>query len=459
MINYFNFKQIKEKFLITNDFGKFSLLSKSDFNSLVTGKINPDSEMYHELCEKLFIFDSSPTCFIEFAQNEMKNSKNYVFSATSLQIFVVTNACNMDCVYCQANNGLEKPKDFMSIDIAEKAVNLALSSPSANMTFEFQGGEPLMNFPVIKHIVEYTEKNKKGKLINYTIVTNLTLLTDEMIQFFKEYNISISTSLDGNEILHNLNRTYKDKKETFSDVIKSVDILRKHKINIGAIQTTTRNSLPLYKEIINTYKELGFSSIFIRPLTPLGCAYRKWSNIGYTPDEFIQFYRKSLEYIIFLYKCVYFMSEGHASIFLSKIIHNFPINYMELRSPCGAAVGEMAYYPNGDVFTCDEGRMLYEMGDDSFKLGNVNENSYYDMIHSNTYCAVCKASILESLPNCCDCVYQPYCGVCPVINLAIEHDVISKAPNNYRCKIYSGMLDTIFELLQNETVFNYLEKW
>lgn len=83
----------------------------------------------------------------------------------------------------------------------------------------------------------------------------------------------------------------------------------------------------------------------------------------------------------------------------------------------------------------------------------------HDMIHSNTYCAVCKASILESLPNCCDCVYQPYCGVCPVINLAIEHDVISKAPNNYRCKIYSGMLDTIFELLQNETVFNYLEKW
>lgn len=459
MINYFNFKQIKEKFLITNDFGKFSLLSKSDFNSLVTGKINPDSEMYHELCEKLFIFDSSPTCFIEFAQNEMKNSKNYVFSATSLQIFVVTNACNMDCVYCQANNGLEKPKDFMSIDIAEKAVNLALSSPSANMTFEFQGGEPLMNFPVIKHIVEYTEKNKKGKLINYTIVTNLTLLTDEMIQFFKEYNISISTSLDGNEILHNLNRTYKDKKGTFSDVIKSVDILRKHKINIGAIQTTTRNSLPLYKEIINTYKELGFSSIFIRPLTPLGCAYRKWSNIGYTPDEFIQFYRKSLEYIIFLNKSGYFMSEGHASIFLSKIIHNFPINYMELRSPCGAAVGEMAYYPNGDVFTCDEGRMLYEMGDDSFKLGNVNENSYYDMIHSNTYCAVCKASILESLPNCCDCVYQPYCGVCPVINLAIEHDVISKAPNNYRCKIYSGMLDTIFELLQNKTVFDYLEKW
>lgn len=101
----------------------------------------------------VYSHNSSPTCFIEFAQNEMKKSKNYVFSATSLQIFVVTNACNMDCVYCQANNGLKKPKDFMSIDIAEKAVNLALSSPSANMTFEFQGGEPLLNFPVIKHTV------------------------------------------------------------------------------------------------------------------------------------------------------------------------------------------------------------------------------------------------------------------------------------------------------------------
>ena len=107
------------------------------------------------------------------------------------------------------------------------------------------------------------------------------------------------------------------------------------------------------------------------------------------------------------------MQEGHAATFFSKILHGYPVNYMELRSPCGATLGQMAYYTNGDVFTCDEGRMLYEMGNDAFRLGNVWENTYSQLVHSSTCRAVCLASITESIPGCCDCVYQPYCGVCP----------------------------------------------
>ena len=60
--------------------------------------------------------------------------------------------------------------------------------------------------------------------------------------------------------------------------------------------------------------------------------------------------------------------ERHAVIFLRKILQGYAENYMELRSPCGATVGQMAYFYDGNVFTCDEGRMLYEMGNDAFKL-------------------------------------------------------------------------------------------
>lgn len=134
---------------------------------------------------------------------------------------------------------------------------------------------------------------------------------------------------------------------------------------------------------------------------------------------------------------------------------------MELRSPCGASLGQMAYYTNGDVFTCDEGRMLYEMGNDAFRLGNVWENTYSQLVHSSTCRAVCLASITESIPGCCDCVYQPYCGVCPVVNVALYGDLLPKSPQNYRCGLYRGMLNVLFSLLQQEEpmTMKLLESW
>ena len=93
---------------------------------------------------------------------------------------------------------------------------------------------------------------------------------------------------------------------------------------------------------------------------------------------------------------------------------------MELRSPCGAGIGQIAYYYDGNIYTCDEGRMLAEMGDDSFKLGNVYDNTYDELINCNNCKAACISSVLESLPTCHDCVYSPYCGTCPVTNLALN---------------------------------------
>ena len=71
------------------------------------------------------------------------------------------------------------------------------------------------------------------------------------------------------------------------------------------------------------------------------------------------------------------------------------------------------------------------------------------------------ASILEAIPYCCDCVYQPYCGTCPVINYALTKDIIEKHPRGYRCKIYSGMLDFLFSKFYNneEKVIEVLNSW
>lgn len=144
------------------------------------------------------------------------------------------------------------------------------------------------------------------------------------------------------------------------------------------------------------------------------------------------------------------MSEGHARILLKKILMGYSENYMELRSPCGAGIGQMAYYYDGNIYTCDEGRMVAEMGDQMFHLGNVNYSTYDDLMENRVCKVTCQASVLESLPGCCDCVYHPYCGVCPVISYASDNSIYARESNVYRCKIYKGILDILFEILFEE---------
>ena len=91
--------------------------------------------------------------------------------------------------------------------------------------------------------------------------------------------------------------------------------------------------------------------------------------------------------------------------------------------------------------------MIAEMGDPAFKLGNVYKNSYDEMMSSPVCKTVCAASVLEALPECTDCVYQPYCGTCPALNYASEHNIFKRDARGYRCQIYRGMLDAIFAIL------------
>lgn len=442
-LNYFNFKNFGNKVLMTNDFGKYVFVEKKDFLKILSLNIDRDSLLYSTLIEKEMIFDGSELEYSLSGKYALRTIKGHVNTATSLHIFVVTTKCNMSCVYCQANNGKECPHLMMDREMAQKAVDIALQSPEQYLSFEFQGGEPLINFEMIKFIVEYAQSHKENHEISYTIVTNLTLLNDEMLDFFVQHNFAISTSIDGNELVHNYNRPFANGEGTFQKVMESVRKIRKAGLHVGAIETTTKYSLAFPKEIVRAYVELGFDSIFIRPLTPLGKAAKSWNEIGYSWQEFIDFYAQAFEELIEINKNGWFIKEDHASILLKRIRGDF-MNYMELRSPCGAGVGQLAYYADGNIFTCDEGRMLHEMGDSSFQLGNVYENTYTELIKNGVCRTVCASSVLESIPSCCDCVYQPYCGTCPVVNYALYKDVIEKEPRGYKCRIYSGILDYLF---------------
>lgn len=457
-LNYFNFKENKNNYLITNDIGKYNFLSKQDFKNLIQRKeLTP--ELKHELIENGFIYEGNEEIFASNQAMKLRRAKEYLLVPTTLHIFVVSKNCNFNCIYCQAGNLNQKESYNMSKETAKKAVEIAMESPSRYLTFEFQGGEPLMNFETIKYIIEYSKSISNGKYIEYNLVSNLTLLTDEMIEFFIDNKVTICTSIDGNRELQNKNRPYKNA-DSYQETINKIKKLKERQIIVNAIETTTKYSLSKYKEIVDEYIELGLESIFIRPLTKLGKADNNWKNVGYKAEEFLEFYKKALDYIIEKNKQGIFLSEGHSNIFLRKILLNQPVNYMELRSPCGGAIGQLAYYYDGNIYTCDEGRMLSEMGDDSFKLGNVYENTYKELMQCDCTKAMCVSSCIECLPYCSTCAYMPYCGTCPVINLAQDDNIFPQNPQEYRCKIYGGILDILFNYIEKEPdVVEIFKRW
>lgn len=462
MVNYFNFKKFGNEYLITNDLGRYGFVDFKTLKSLVSNNIdNIQPDLKERLKSHFFILGPSRQEFLENVTPYMRDIKSHLFQSTGLFIFVLTNSCNLNCVYCQAQSESSNSRGFMDAETAKLGVDIALQSPTHDITIEFQGGEPLLNFETIKAIIEYADNNRGEKYITYNLVSNLSLLTEEIADYLAAHNVQVSVSLDGNNIVHDSNRPSRVGGGSYKAACKGIRILKKRNINLGAIQTTTRQSLPYYKEIIDTYVQLGFNSIFIRPLTQLGFASDHWEQIGYSAEEFLTFYKNALDYILKLNSDDIVFSEGHASIFLRKIIDGYSQNYMELRSPCGATVGQIAFYYDGSIYTCDEGRMVAEMGDYAFKLGDVYSSSFNTLIDSTVCKTVCASSCLEALPGCCDCVYQPYCGVCPVINYAVDNDLFSKKYQNSRCIIYSGMLDYLFRILQSNDakIINTLERW
>lgn len=463
MVNYFNFREFEDEYLITNDFGRYQFIDKSSLKALVKGNESGlDPSLREELMDKFFVTGESRQAYLDKSIPFMRDMKSHLFQSTGLFIFVLTNSCNLNCVYCQAQSESSSCKGLMSKEIAEHGVDIALQSPLGSIAIEFQGGEPLLNFDTIRHIVDYSEAHRGAKQVSYNLVSNLSLLTEEIADYLASHNVQVSVSLDGNEDIHNHNRPFRaDGSGTYEAAIRGITMLRDRGLCLGAIQTTTRYSLDYPEEIVDTYVKLGFNNIFIRPLTKLGYANDHWEKIGYSPEEFLSFYNRAMDHILEINANSTVFSEGHANIFLTKILHGYSNNYMELRSPCGAAIGQIAIYYDGSIYTCDEGRMVAEMGDPAFKIGDVFSSNYNDLVDSGVCKAVCTASCLESLPGCCDCVYQPFCGVCPVINYANGNDLFTKTPRNNRCKIYSGMLDYYFSVLHknDSDTISIFKRW
>jgi len=471
-LGFFRFAKLGRDYLLTNDTGDYAFLKPEEFKKFVAGKLDNKIAKYKELCRKNFVRDKLklPALIVKYKQKH-----NYLFRGPGLHIMVVTLRCNYNCIYCQASSrSLKEKKADMSLATAKRAVDFIFKSPSPLLAIEFQGGEPLLNWPVVKFVVEYArKKNEKAKKnLELRLVSNFSLMDEEKMSFFFKNRVSLCTSLDGPEELHNKNRPFSggnSYQQTTKWLKRAMELYRQHErmekgarnyiYQPGALITPSRFSLAKGKEIIDEYLRWGFETIFFRPLSPLGFAGKAWGKIGYSPKEYIDFYEQALDYILKLNKQGRRFFERTATMILSKILTNQDPNYLELRSPCGAGLGQLAYDYNGDVYTCDEGRMMGYSGNKIFQLGNIYKNDYNSIIEAPTLKAMCLASEINSQATCSQCVYAPYCGVCPIYNYVTQGNIFGQMATNDRCRINKGIMEIIFKKLADQNNRKILEKW
>lgn len=453
-----------EKEIIVNEVGDYLILINGTVEKIIKKEINKyeDAELYGDLISNFFISEEIISPLIDVLATRYRTKKHFLNYFTGLHIFVVSLRCEHTCHYCQVSRVTQNKDLFdMSIKNIDKGIDIMFKSPNPHVTMEFQGGEALLAFDKIKYAVEKAEKiaNEKGKGLSKVICTNLALINEEILEYCKEHNILISTSLDGPKFIHDKNRN-KPNSSSYDLAIKGIHLSRE-KLgfdNVSALMTTTKLSLDYPTEIVDEYFNLGFQGVFIRNISPYGFALRN-DKSKYDTDKFLEFYKKALDRVLDYNFKGYFFTEDLARIFLTKILTPFNVGFVDLQSPAGLLNGVIVFNYDGSVYATDESRMLAEQKDYTFKLGTLDDD-YEDIFFGEKSQEITNVWANEGLNGCSECAFQQYCGADPVHNHATQGNMYGYRPTNDFCHRNMEIIRYLIELMENnERVKKIFQRW
>ncbi|MDP3870417.1 His-Xaa-Ser system radical SAM maturase HxsB [Phenylobacterium sp.] len=432
--------------LVTNAAGEFALLSPPDHAALTAGTLPEHHPRYLDLLARNFIArPERGGKGLELAVGRTR--KAFALDGPSLHIFVVTLRCDHACGYCQVSRAaLDATGYDMSWEHANAALDRVFESPAHALTIEFQGGEPALRFDLVRQIVLEAEARNDlhGRELRFSMVSTLHHLGVEELAFCRDHEIHISTSIDGPAAMHDRQRpnpTRDSWTRTIAGLERARSILGYQ--GVVAMPTLTKAALSNPRAVIDTYRDLGFGSIFLRPISPYGFARKTRRAIGYEMSEFIAFYAEALAYLLELNRQGETMVETYASILLRHILTPFHTGYVDLRSPAGAGLGVLVYNYDGQVYPADEARMAAETGDTRFALGRVDD-TLEALLTSPAMRWLAQGSIAETLPGCRDCAFVPFCGADPVYHAAAQGDPIGDRATSEFCAKHMGLFKILF---------------
>ncbi len=457
----FRFTRHNGKEILVNEVGDYLIAPTGTARRIADKEIKKDEDLYKDLINWYFISETPIPELIDLLAVRLRTKKAFLNNFTVLHIFVLTLRCNQNCIYCQASSHECHESTYdMTRETMVKAIDLMLKSPSPSVTMEFQGGEPSLMPELLLFAINSTEQKNKDHLkeITYVLCTNSINLTDEILGICVCYKVLISTSLDGFKLLHNHNR---GKSDSYSNVVKGINKARAVLgfDRISALMTASEQSLKYPKEIVNTYLENGFHSIFLRALNPHGLAsgFGNWDEYY---DRFVNFYKEALDHIIELNKSEILFIEEFTALILRKILTPFSIGFVDLQSPSGIINSVVVYNYDGYVYASDESRMLAEHGDYTFRLGHIGDH-YDSIFYGEKAQRIAMIWANETIAGCSDCAFMNYCGADPVRNHSTQGDMYGFRPTSTFCKKHKKIIQHLFSLIieREEEVLPIFKRW
>jgi uncharacterized protein len=263
----------------------------------------------------------------------------------------VANECNLGCSYCFAAQGdYNSPRRLMSEETARQSVDflLANSGDHESVTLVFFGGEPLMNLGLIKKLVVYaTEAGQKaGKRVEFSMTTNATYLTPEVIQFINDQRIGVSVSIDGPKKYHDLRRFYKGGVGSYDIIEPRVRaLLKSHTTRPVAARATLTHGVTAVQECFWHLRELGFHEVGFAPVTS---ADRQ--DYALTSEELwavLEEFKQLSE--LYVEKAIRNEYLGFSN--LSNVLAELHAGIVKAY-PCGAGLGLLGVGADGDLYLC-----------------------------------------------------------------------------------------------------------
>ena len=352
----------------------------------------------------------------------------------------VAHTCNLNCSYCFASQGnYHGDRAVMSLEVGKRALDFLIenSGTRRNLEVDFFGGEPLMNFDVVKELVAYAREREKecGKNFRFTLTTNGLLINDDVIDFANRECSNVVLSLDGRKEVHDRYRVDSAGNGRWERIVPQFQKLVEAREGKNYyMRGTFTHANPDFLEDIKVMLDLGFNELSMEPVV---CAPDDPSAL--TEEDLpivLEQYEKLAELMLARHR------EGKPFTFYHYMIDlkGGPCIYKRI-SGCGSGTEYMAVTPWGDLYPCHQ-----FVGEEEFKLGNVfdgvsNTAVQEDFASCNVY----------ARPECADCWAKLYCsGGCAANAYHATGSV--RGVYKYGCELFRKRMECAIMLEASKTL-------
>ena len=340
---------------------------------------------------KLFVADS-----FEPMAGELKAKTAGVVKALCLHI---AHTCNLNCSYCFASQGkYHGERAVMSFEVGKQALDflIANSGTRRNLEVDFFGGEPLMNFEVVKQLVAYAREveKKHNKNFRFTLTTNGMLIDDDVIDFANREMSNVVLSLDGRKEIHDAYRVDYAGKGSFDRIVpKFQKLVAAREGKNYYMRGTFTHANPDFLEDIKVMLDLGFNELSMEPVV---CAEGDPAELTEADLDLVcRQYEELAELMLERDRAGKPFTFYHYMIDLS----GGPCIYKRI-SGCGSGTEYMAVTPWGDLYPCHQ-----FVGEEKFKLGDIWQGVTNTAVREEF--ASCN---VYARPDCRDCWAKLYCS-------------------------------------------------